>query len=212
MNLNINDIQGGKADDKLQDTSAAAKGKLLRGYEGVWIKLRRNNYFYVLNKLISMGIAIGFAVMTLIFKLKAMNFIKAQDDPGATANKYAAAHMQNIYWLMFIYLCMQGMDELIELFSQINQMEKGALGLFFEMNHFVGIGLSIYVGWFVAVMAKPKFATKGMGEQHSRDYKLMYNWIYFQYIWTIFCFLFSIMVYCMYKGINNRVVRKQEES
>jgi len=120
MNLNINDIQGGKADDKLQDTSAAAKGKLLRGYEGVWIKLRRNNYFYVLNKLVSMGIAIGFAVMTLIFKLKAMNFIKAQDDPGATANKFSAAHMQNIYWLMFIYLCMQGMDELIELFSQIN--------------------------------------------------------------------------------------------
>merc|ERR1719353_2787145 len=174
MNLNINDIQGGKADDKLQDTSAAAKGKLLRGYEGVWIKLRRNNYCYVLNKLVSMGIAIGFAVMTLIFKLK-------------------------------------GMNELIELFSQINQMEKGALGLFFEMNHFVGIGLSIYVGWFVAVMAKPKFATKGMGEQHSRDYKLMYNWIYFQYIWTIFCFLFSIMVYCMYKGINKRIVKKQEE-
>jgi len=209
--MNINDIQGGKAEDKLQDTSAAAKGKLLRGYEGLWIKLRRNNYIYVLNKLISMSVAIGFAVMTLIFKLKAMNFIKSQDDTGGTQSKYAAAHMQNIYWLMFIYLCMQGMDELIELFSQINQMEKGALGLFFEMNHFVGIGLSIYIAWFVAVMQKPKFATKGISEQHSRDYKLMYNWIFFQYIWTIFCFLFSIMVYCMYRGINKRIVKKQEE-
>ena len=117
MNLNLNEIQGGKADDKLQDTNAAAKGKLLRGYEGLWIKLRRNNYIYILNKLISMAIAIGFAVLTLIFKLKAMNFIKAQDDPAAKQNKDAAAHMQNIYWLMFIYLCMQGMDELIELFS-----------------------------------------------------------------------------------------------
>ena len=82
MSFNINDIQSGKADDKLQDTSAAAKGKLLRGYEGVWIKLRRNNWFYVLNKLISMGIAIGFAVMTLIFKLKAMDFIKSQENEG----------------------------------------------------------------------------------------------------------------------------------
>merc|ERR1719491_98974 len=97
MNLNINDIQGGKAEDKLQDTSAAAKGKLLRGYEGLWIKLRRNNYIYVLNKLISMSVAIGFAVMTLIFKLKAMNFIKSQDDTGGTQSKYAAAYMQNIY-------------------------------------------------------------------------------------------------------------------
>jgi len=44
---------------------------------------------------------------------------------------------------------MQGMDEIIELFSQIMQMEKGALGLFFEMNHIVGIGLSIYIMWFI---------------------------------------------------------------
>ena len=89
-------------------------------------------------------------------------------------------------------------------------MEKGALGLFFEMNHFVGIGLSFYIAWFVAVMAKPKFATKGMGEQYSRDYQLMYNWIYFQYIWTIICFVFSIMVYCMYKSINSRIVKRED--
>jgi len=209
MNLDIADIEG-KADDKLNDTSAAAKGKLLRGYEGVWIKARRNNWFYVLNKLVSMGVALGFAIITLNLKLMAMNFIKKADEEGAGNNKYAAAHMQNIYWLMFIYLCMQSMDELIELFSQINQMEKGALGLFFEMNHFVGIGLSIYIGWFVAAQEKPKFGTDDKGASLNKDYRLMYNWIYFQYIWTIFCFLFSIMVYCMYKGINNRVVKKQD--
>ena len=117
--FNLGDAQAGKADDKLKDTQAAAKGKLLRGYEGIWIKARRNNYIYVLNKLISLAVAIGFAVMTLFFKLKAMHFLK-EDGAAASKNKYAAAHMQNIYWLMFIYLCMQGMDELIELFSQIN--------------------------------------------------------------------------------------------
>lgn len=87
-------------------------------------------------------------------------------------------------------------------------MEKGALGLFFEMNHFVGIGLSIYIGWFVAVMPKPKFATKGMAAKQQKDYQLMYTWIYFQYIWTVFCFFFSILVYCMYKGINKRIQKK----
>jgi len=38
----------------------------------------------------------------------------------------------------------------------------------------------------------------------------MYNWIYFQFIWIWFCLLFSIMVYCMYKGINNRVARNYD--
>lgn len=90
-------------------------------------------------------------------------------------------------------------------------MEKGALGLFFEMNHFVGIGLSIYIGWFVAVMDTPAQATKGMEESLKNDYTLMYNWIYFQYIWTIFCFIFSIIVYCMYKGIDKRIQRKSKE-
>merc|ERR1719453_2265810 len=182
MNLNISDIDGGNADDKLNDTSAAAKGKLLRGYEGVWIKLRRNNWFYVLNKLVSMGIALGFAIITLNLKLMAMNFIKTADENGVGNNKYAAAHMQNIYWQMFIYLCMQSMDELIELFSQINQMEKGALGLFFEMNHFVGIGLAIYIAWFVAAQEKPVFTGDKATKLHE-DFRLMYNWIYFQYIW-----------------------------
>ena len=120
MNFDMGFGQGGKAEDKLNDTSAAAKGKLLRGYEGVWIKARRNNWFYMLNKLVSMGVALAFAIITLQLILMAMKFIKSQDQEKATNNKYAAAHMQNIYWLMFIYLCMQSMDELIELFSQIN--------------------------------------------------------------------------------------------
>jgi len=85
--------------------------------------------------------------------------------------------MQNIYWLMFIYLSMQSMDELIELMSQAAQMEKGALGLFFEMNHFVGIGLSIYIGYFILGVKTLKFGEKDA--KFAKQYKLMYNWIYF---------------------------------
>lgn len=41
------------------------------------------------------------------------------------------------------------MDEMIELFSVVNHLEKGALGLFFEMNYFVGVFVSVYNFWFI---------------------------------------------------------------
>jgi hypothetical protein len=47
------------------------------------------------------------------------------------------------------------MDELIELFSVMNQLEKGALGLFFEMNYFIGVFLSIYITWFTTKFSTP---------------------------------------------------------
>lgn len=127
-----------------------------------------------------MSIAGGFAVITLYLKLMAMKFIKSADMEAEGNKAFAAAHMQNIMWIMFIYFCMHAMDELIEMFGQINEMEKGALGLFYEVNHFVGIGLSIYMSWFVLSQEKPKFSADALSEAHNRDYKLMFNWIYFQ--------------------------------
>ena len=99
-----------------------------------------------------MAIGILFALVTLFLKLQSKSFIKfGKDNDELKAIVY---HMQNIYWLMFIYFCMHVMDEMIELFSTINQMEKGALGLFFEMNHIIGLSLTIYIGWFVFVQSK----------------------------------------------------------
>jgi hypothetical protein len=51
------------------------------------------------------------------------------------------------------------LDEMIELFSVLNQLEKGALGLFFEMNYLVGVILSIYIAWFIFAFEKPKVPT-----------------------------------------------------
>ena len=65
-----------------------------------------------------------------------------------------------IYWLLFIYLSLSAMDEMIELFSVINQLEKGALGLFFEMNYFVGVVLAGYIAWFINTFERPH-ATQG---------------------------------------------------
>ena len=55
-------------DKKLGDSSAANKMKLLKGYEGFWIKLRRNTCWYLTNKILSISIGIAFAVITLMSK------------------------------------------------------------------------------------------------------------------------------------------------
>jgi len=70
-----------------------------------------------------------------------------------------------IYWLLFIYLSLSAMDEMIELFSVINQLEKGALGLFFEMNYFVGVGLAGYIAWFIGKYQPPVAENTNMSEE-----------------------------------------------
>ena len=66
-----------------------------------------------------------------------------------------ANHYLLIYWLLFIYLSLQSLDECIELFSVLMQLEKGALGLFFEMNYLVGVILCIYNMWFILTVDYP---------------------------------------------------------
>ena len=69
----FNIFEGKQGDDnevnkKLGDSSAANKMKLLKGYEGVWIKSRRNTCCYLSNKILSISIGVAFAVITICFK------------------------------------------------------------------------------------------------------------------------------------------------
>ena len=54
--------------NKLEGSSGANKMKLLKGYEGFWIKLRRNTCWYLTNKIFSITIGVAFAVITIMFK------------------------------------------------------------------------------------------------------------------------------------------------
>ena len=55
---------------------------MLKGYEGFWISLRRNDLYYALNKILSFVISICFAVLTLYLKYKSINmFEKQNNDP-----------------------------------------------------------------------------------------------------------------------------------
>ena len=51
--------------------------------------------------------------------------------------------------MLFIYYGFAGLDELIELYAVFFKRERGALGLLFEMNYFLGFGVAIYILWFV---------------------------------------------------------------
>jgi len=108
------------ADEKLNTTNASQRGTLLRGTEGAWITARRNNWCYFLNKLIAIGLASTVAVITLYLKLTAMKFIKAHEvmdgsngdegETNASFNRVTTFHMQQIFWLMFIYQAMFAID------------------------------------------------------------------------------------------------------
>ena len=72
MNLNLGSLFAGEnkqeVNDKLQQSAAYNQLQMLQGYEGVWIQARRNNCYYILNKLVSMSIGLTFAFLTLGFK------------------------------------------------------------------------------------------------------------------------------------------------
>ena len=109
----------------------------------LWLFLRQNDRMYLLNKIASVLICFGFAAYTLMFKGTFYAYRNTYPDATNIGN-YAL-----VYWLLFIYFSFHGIDELLELYAVYFKREKGALGLLFEMNYFLGLGVCIYILWFV---------------------------------------------------------------
>ena len=108
------------------------------------------------------------------------------------------------------------MDELIELFSTINELEKGALGLFFELNYLIGAFLAGYTTWFIYTYKKPVYikAFKKDGTTPTSDqshFDHMYNWIWVQYIYLFFCVFMVFIVICLYKKMNNQGMKMKPQ-
>ena len=53
-----------------------------------------------------------------------------------------------IFWLLFIYYSFQALDELVELYACMLKREKGSIGLLFELNYFLGVGIMCFLGKF----------------------------------------------------------------
>jgi hypothetical protein len=105
------------------------------------------------------------------------------------------------------------MDELIELFSVINELEKGALGLFFELNYLIGAFLAAYTTWFVYKFEKPLYIVTMMKDgitpaaiqkSNQSHFDHMYNWIWIQYCYLFFSVFMVLVVTCLYKKMNNQ--------
>ena len=72
-----------------------------------------------------MLLATALAVFTLTYKVEVYYFSNTT--------------VTVIYWFLFIFYSFAALDELIEVYSVFAKREKGALGLLFEMNYFLGL-------------------------------------------------------------------------
>ena len=79
-------------------------------------------------------------------------------------------------------------------------MEKGALGLFFELN---------YIIWFVNTFPAP-VPKDGSTEERKEDFKNMYNWLYINYFYLFFCLFMSMIVACIYKSMDSKAKQLQK--
>ena len=102
------------------------------------------------------------------------------------------------------------MDELIELFSVINQLEKGALGLFFELNYLIGIfntGHCIYftthhkLSKAIKLKKETALTDEALAIRQSK-YDMMENFISFQYYYSFFCLIMVFVIFCLYRNMD----------
>lgn len=196
-----------KSMSKIFESAAANKLNLLKGYEGIWITARRNNFFYILNKVLSIVVSMSFACLTLYFKKITMVYKDQRDTQNPDVEDNVVFNLRLIYWFMFIYYSLHGMDEMIELFSVINQLEKGALGLFFELNYFAGCVNAIHCIYFhfnyqlvpAALVTGDKYTVL---EDKQSAFNHLENFITFQYIYSFFCFVMMLTVWGVYSKMN----------
>jgi len=148
----------------------------------LWAKLKNDNVLYSLNKSVSVIVAAVFAGMTIHI---------TATTPAEQKVCEGGPNFRLLYWLLFIYYSFQALDELIELFSVMTERSKGALGLMFELNYFLGVALSVYV--MHAVWWHPECESQT---------PTMFNWIKFQLVFFFVAAglaLFTIIIMAIFQ-------------
>ena len=112
------------------------------GFDSAWLFVRRNDCAYICNKLFSFMIATGLAVATASYKPLLQQMTNAYPD----ADNIKAYNF--LYWLIFIYYSFAALDELLELYREFFKVPKSSIGLLFELNTFLGVGIMMYLGKF----------------------------------------------------------------
>ena len=84
-----------------------------------------------------------------------------------------------LYWFIFIYYSLQAISELMELYAVNFKRQKGALALVFELNHLLGLGVTVYLQHFTYLRLDDV-----TGKHHSKsdivnqDFKLLQGFVY----------------------------------
>lgn len=165
--------------------------KNFTGAEGLWVRIRRDPYFYFLNKVVSIVVATFGACYTLNMGEDVNNYVN--DYPDQSNYKTA-------YWLLFIFFSFQALDELIELYAVEFQREKGALGLLFEVNYVVGLCIGAYIINFLF-----------QGPPEEDKYQQMYMWLYYQVYVLLIVFIVIVLVAMLLRNIQSRQVTQKKD-
>ena len=165
----------------------------LTGLDKMWVNARRNNGWFLTNKIFSVLIAGGLAAYTASMKPDIMEYSKQEDNENVETYNF-------IFWLLFIYYSFSALDELIELYAVYFEREKGALGLLLEMNHFLGVGVMIYITVFYY-----------KAEQMPEKYAHIYRWVKFQVIFMYISVALSLLITGCMHSMQRKVVRAKAD-
>ena len=103
--------------------------------ERIWVNLKHNNYYYGINKLISILVATFCALVTISLRAK---LLKGQTPCDTQDYKF-------LFWMLFVYYSFHALGELHEVYLVINKSQKGIIGLLFDMNYFAGLYITYRV-------------------------------------------------------------------
>ena len=105
---------------------------------------------------------------------------------------------------------MHATDSMVEMFSTAFNMEKGALGLFFEMNLITGIFVSFYTGAVLFFWDEPTF--KPGQKKLKEQYQMIISVITAQFIYNVIAFVLSFVVACIYRCMERQYGQEELEA
>ena len=116
----------------MSSTNALAEMGFL---ENLWINLKSSNRVYGINKILSVVISMGCALITISLRAN----IKRGDIPCD------AVDYKFLFWMLFVYYSFHALGELHEVYLVIYNTNKGIVGLLFDMNYFAGLYITYRV-------------------------------------------------------------------
>jgi hypothetical protein len=155
------------------------------------VDFKQNPYVYAINKLLSIGVAFGFAILTIM--------IRASVKGGKEVVPCATEDYKFIFWMIFVFYSFQALCEMYEAFLAYTQNEqRGVIGFLFELNYFAGIYITMRV--VKAVFRSPDC---------KKTAPLMYEWLLYQTIFFFVCVAATLMICICQCQLQRRVTRRR---